>query len=76
MLQRIYLIFSGPVDQTEIGAGFVIEYLDQPIVFRLYNSAVMSTDTVWSSDTVRRLAICHLHQAGIHGTVVASALPD
>lgn len=70
MLQRVFLIFSGPIDRSEVGAGFVIEFEDQPIVFHPYNVAVLYTDTIWSTEIVRRLAISYLHERGIYGAVV------
>lgn len=71
MLQRVFLIFTGPIDRSEVGAGFVIEYKDQPIAFYPYNVAVLYTDTIWNTDIVRHLAASYLHQRGIYGAVVA-----
>lgn len=70
MLQRVFLIFNGPIDQSEVGAGFVIEFKDQPIVFHPYNVAALYTDTIWSTDIVRHLAASYLRERGIYGAVV------
>ncbi len=75
MFDEIFLIFPAPIDQQEIAAGFVIEYRDQPIVFRPFNSATLVAKTIWSTDVVRHLALSHLRQAHIHGAVVALAVP-